>query len=100
METSISDLKKAVEATNGGTAKFLEKAPVLESFQGKPVWEGIVHVFMLEGHPKATKCYAWSSSVDGSNKRRFYAVLHIAPINSAADAVRAAIVEEFRQKKD
>ena len=29
------------------------------------------HAFDLEGHPKATKAYAWSSPIEGSDKRRF-----------------------------
>jgi len=37
---------------------------------------------------------AWSSSIEGSDKRRFFAVLHQPPITSAVDAVRAAIVAE------
>lgn len=98
MEVNVEQLKHAVERTHGNTARFLEKVAVKESFQGMPVWEGVVHVFEIEGHPKASKCYAWSASVEGTDRRRFYAVLHAPPINSATDAVRAAIVEEYRQK--
>lgn len=57
---------------------------------------GQVHLFDLEGHPKATRAYAWSSPVEGSDRRRFYAVLHLGGIRSAAGAVRAAIVAERR----
>ena len=70
---------------------------VREVFEGKVVWDGIVHVFDLEGHPKATRAYAWSSPIDNSDKRRFYAVLHLGRIRSPLDAVRAAIVAERRQ---
>jgi hypothetical protein len=60
----------------------------------------VVHVFDLEGgHPKATRAYAWSSPIEGSTKRRFFAVLHIGPIKSAVDAVRAAIVAEHRDDR-
>jgi hypothetical protein len=48
--------------------------------EGATVWEGVVHVFDLEGHPKATRAYAWSSPIEGSTKRRFFAVLGI-PVN-------------------
>jgi hypothetical protein len=58
--------------------------------------EGTVHVFDLEGHPKATRAYAWSSPIERSNKRRFYAVLHLGGIRSPLEAVRAAIVAERR----
>jgi hypothetical protein len=70
--------------------------PVRESFDGKPVWEGVVHVFDLAGNPKATRAYAWSSPIEGSDKRRFFAVLHMGAITSPVDAVRAAIVQERR----
>ncbi len=42
------------------------------------------------------RAYAWSSPIEGSNKRRFYAVLHIPPIDSPLQAVRAAIVAEHQ----
>jgi hypothetical protein len=48
--------------------------------------------------PTATRAYAWSSPIAGSDKRRFYAVLHVPPVNSAADAMRAAIVADYRNK--
>ena len=75
---------------------FVDAVPVKEAFQGRTVWEGVVHVFDLEDHPKATRAYAWSSPIEGSDKRRFYAVLHLGGIRSPLDAVRAAIVAERR----
>jgi hypothetical protein len=72
--------------------------PVRETFKGSTVWEGIVHVFDLEGHPKATRAYAWSSPIEDSEKRRFFAVLHMGAIKSPVDAVRAAIVAEHRRE--
>jgi hypothetical protein len=36
--------------------------------------------------------------VEGSDKRRFYAVLHLGGIRSPLDAVRAAIVAERKAK--
>ena len=69
---------------------------VSEAFLGAAVWDGVVHVFDLSGHPTATRAYAWSSPIEGSTKRRFYAVLHVPPISSPADAVRAAIVADYR----
>lgn len=71
---------------------------MLETFNGVTVWEGMVHVFDLEDHPSATKAYAWSSPIEGSTKRRFFAVLHLGGIRSPQDAVRAAIVAEHRQR--
>ena len=96
MSGAIDDLCYAVERQHGGRATFVESVPVDESHKGKPVWQGVVHVFDLEGHPTATRAYAWSSPVESSSKRRFYAVLEVPPVQSAQDAVRAAIVQEHR----
>jgi hypothetical protein len=92
------ELKRTVEHMHGCTAKFVQSAPVTETFDGKTVWEGVVHVFDLTGHPKAKRAYAWSSPIEGSDKRRFFAVLHVPPITSPLEAVRAAIVAEQRAK--
>jgi hypothetical protein len=94
----VAALGSAIENMHGGKATLAQSVPVSESFEGKPVWEGVVHVFDLDGNPSATRAYAWSSPIEGSTKRRFFAVLHIPPIDSPSAAVRAAIVQEHRQK--
>jgi hypothetical protein len=96
MEVATSELKMAIETQHGGTATLAQSVPVRETFKGSTVWEGVVHVFDLAGHPKATRAYVWSSPIEGSDKRQFFAVLHMGPIKSPVDAVRAAIVAENR----
>lgn len=96
-DPATDSLKTAIEIQHGGTASFCEVVPVSETFNGQPVWQGEVHVFDLDWHPTATRAYAWLSPVDGSDRRRFYAVLHLGPIRSARDAVGAAIVAEHRR---
>jgi hypothetical protein len=98
-EIEPQQLKEAVEKMHGGTATLAQTVPILETFEGKIVWEGVVHVFDLADHPKATRAYAWSSPIEGSTKRRFFAVLHTERINSPIEAVRAAIVAERRSSK-
>jgi hypothetical protein len=90
----IDQLKQAVESQHGGKATLVQSIPVREKFQGATVWEGLVHVFDLADNPKATRAYTWSSPIEGSTSRRFFAVLHIPPIDSPFAAVRAAIVAE------
>jgi hypothetical protein len=97
-EVDTVQLERAVGAQHGCAATFVQSVPVNETFGDKTVWEGIVHVFRLIGHPTAKQAYAWSSSIEGSNKRRFFAVLHQPPVTSPAEAVRAAIVAEQRSK--
>lgn len=94
--TDTDHLRAVVEMQHGGTARLRQVAAVSEEFAGELVWRGSVHVFDLEGHPAATHAYAWSSQIEGSDRRRFYAVLGVPPINSAADAVRAAIVADHK----
>lgn len=38
--------------------------PVREMHNGQTVWDGIVEVFDLTGHPKANRIYAWSHDTD------------------------------------
>lgn len=97
-DSETHQLREAVERLHGGTATLAQSAPVKETFEGATVWEGVVHVFDLAGNPKATRAYAWSSPIEGSTKRRFFAVLHTEAINSPVAAVRAAIVAEQRAK--
>lgn len=94
-EVSPDELKCAVESQHGGTATLAQSVWVDEQFEGKPVWQGVVHVFDLAGHPDAKRAYAWSShTIDGSTKRRFIAVLHMGPITGPVEAVRAATEQE------
>jgi hypothetical protein len=93
----LGDLQDVIRRLHGVDATHVESVAVKETFQGKTVWEGIVEVFELVEHPKATKVYAWSHDTDDPKKpRRHVTVLHIAPITSPEAAVRAHIIQEFR----
>lgn len=84
---------------HGGCATLSQSVPVRETFQGKTVWEGVVHVFDLSGHPTATRACSWSSPIEGSTKWRFFAVPHQPPVDSPQAAVRTAIVAERRSRR-
>ena len=73
--------------------------PVKDEVDGRTTWEDIVHVFDLIDRPESNKCYAWSSPIEGSEKRKFYAVLHIPPVHSPERAIRASIIKDFRKEK-
>ena len=97
MTNHIEELKDVIRRLHGAEATHVESVPVKETFQGKTVWEGVVEVFELIGHPKAPKAYAWTHDTDDPKKpRRHVTVLHIHPVTSPILAVRAAIVQEFR----
>lgn len=97
LEVSSEQLREAIESQHGGKATLAQSVPVREMHGADVAWEGIVHVFHLEGHPSADRAYAWSTLLDESTgRRRFYAVLHAGPVMSPVDAVRAAIVADHR----
>lgn len=91
----IQELRDVIKRLHGAEATHVESVAVKETFRGKTVWEGIVEVFDLTGHPTAHRAYAWAH--DGEHpKESSVAVLHKAPITSAAAAVRAALIQEYR----
>lgn len=86
-EAPIDDLRRAVEGLHACHASHRETVQVREDFRGQTVWDG---------HPTAKLAYAWSSPIEGSDRRKFYAGLHLPPVDSPEAAVRAAIVVDHR----
>jgi hypothetical protein len=97
IDVSADQLRVTVERMHTCKATLVQSVPVREQHADATVWEGTVHVFDLKGHMTATRAYAWSSPIEGSDKRRFFAVLHLPPVTSPVEAVRAAIVAEQRR---
>jgi hypothetical protein len=96
----IEELQGVIRRLHGVESKHIESVPVKETFQGKTVWDGTVEVFEIIGHPKATRIHAWAHDTDNPQQpRKHVTVLHIAPITSAVAAVRAAILQEFRERE-
>ena len=95
--TPIEELREAIHRLHGVEATHHESVPVKEIFNGETVWEGIVEVFHLIGHPKTDTAYAWLHDTgDPEQPFRPVTVLRIHPALSPLAAVRAFIVQEFR----
>jgi len=95
--TYIEELQDVIRRLHGVESRHVESVPVKETFQGKTVWDGIVEVFELRGHPMVSRAYAWVHDTDDPKQlRRHVVVLHLDPVTSPVLAVRAAIVQEFR----
>ena len=93
----IEELRDVIRRLHGAEATHIESVPVKETFKGETVWEGIVEVFELTGHATAHRVYAWAHETDDPQKPvRHVTVLHLHPIKSAQDAVRAVILQEAR----
>ena len=95
--TEIVRLRQAIRDLHGLEGEPVRSELVHETFQGETVWEGVVEVFRVFGHQSATLAYAWSHETDDGG-RDYVAVLGVPPINTALDAVRAAVVAEIKGK--
>jgi hypothetical protein len=94
---NIDELRDIIQMLHGAEATHRESVPVHEMFGGQTIWQGIVEVFDLKGHPHTDTAYAWSHDTDNpDNPRRHITVLHINPALSPILAVRAAIMKEYR----
>jgi len=91
----ITELQDTIRKLHGVESRHVESVPVKEMFQGKAVWNGVVEVFELIGHPKASKVYAWMHDANGQ-KKRHVTVLHMDSVTSPLLAVRAAIIQDYK----
>jgi hypothetical protein len=81
-------------------SKHVESVPVQEVWQGQTIWHGVVEVFTVTGHAKATRCYAWSHRAGKNDEdEKVVAVLGILPVDSPQSAVKVAIASEVKSKK-
>lgn len=85
------DLKAVIESRHGRTATFVQSVPIRETLPDSTVWEGVVYVFELMGHPKATCAYGWSAPMAGTARPQFVAVLRTGEVGSPLDAIHAAL---------
>ena len=94
----IAVLKAAIWRLHNCGVVHADTVHVIETFQGKTVWEGDVKVFDLVQHPKAKRAYAWAH-VDGPNdeQTRFVTVLEIPRVKDAETAVQASIMTDLKK---
>jgi hypothetical protein len=95
--TYIEELRDVIRRLHGVEARHVESVPITEHFEGRTIWDGIVEVFEISGDSRTNKVYAWAHDTDDPAKPRHHVtVLHIPPVITPLLAVRAAIVQEFR----
>ena len=90
MSKRIEDIRLVVEVMHNCAAKHERSVPVIEMFGKDEIWEGVVEMFALTGHPNAKLCYAWNFADDDAEPH-YIAVLELPPVSSPHTAVRAAI---------
>lgn len=94
---SVRRLKRAIRDLHGLESDHFESVEVVETFQGKTVWEGKVEVFRVRGHPQAAHAYAWTYT-DDDGKLHHVAVLGVPPVDTPQNAVKAAVVAHIKKQ--
>lgn len=85
----------AVERATGSAVEHLESVPVVETFKGQTVWEGMVEVFRV-ATPPPDRAYGWA--IEGKTETEYVAVLGNPPVDSPLSAVRAWLVSESKKQ--
>lgn len=86
-------LKRSAEKTAGIGVVFREISPIVETFNGEVVWQGVVYTFWS----RDSTVYAWASESD--EKTQYVTVLAKGKINSPLAALRFWLVSEARKKQ-
>ena len=89
-EAYANQLKRLIETQHGAKSTFVKSVRIHRASEGQANWDGMVHVFDLNGHPNAKRAFAWSSPISGSSGPRFFAVLQMGAITTPIQAVKAA----------
>jgi len=98
-------LQDAIRRLHGCESEYAGRDDVIEDVTGPSVedlyWSGYVEIFRLHGHPKAKRCYAWSTySGEPGDEIHYVAVLELPPVDSPDAAVRAAIMAEMKSAEE
>ena len=94
MSALLDKITQAVESTVEGAVTHRESVPVVETFRGQTIWEGVVEVFDVATPPPAV-AYGWA--VESDKGPQYVAVLGKPPADSPLAAVRVWLVSESRK---
>jgi hypothetical protein len=93
--TYVDDLALAIGRTHGCEAHLEAFVPVTLVRLGGIEWDGEVGIFLLAGHPRARRCYAWGfPRSDEAGPRDITTVLELPPVVSAETAVKSALASK------
>ena len=93
-----SQLREAVKKMRSGTVTLAQSVPSARHSRVRRVWEGVVHVFDLAGHPTAPRAMLGHRRSRATLSGQFFAVLHWPPVDSPQAAVRAAMIADHTGK--
>jgi hypothetical protein len=88
----VAMLQRVISELHSCSSHHLETVHVMETFLGRPLWEGDVEVFSIRDHARAQKCFAWVKRIGKRKRVRFFAVLANSVVRTPLDAVKFAHV--------
>lgn len=91
----MGDLKDDVEKQHGKPIRLIGSKPVHVQQDGTTKWKGEVEAYALEGHDRASHCFAAAAKI-GGEKVRTFTVLGIGPVANAEDAIALRRAEDGR----
>ena len=94
MSALMDKLKTAAEQAKGCKMRHVESVPVVETFRGQVIWEGVVEVFEVPANP-VEKIYAWA--VEGEKEPQYVTVKYGPPVMNALTAVRVWLVAQSKK---
>lgn len=96
----IERIQMVISQLYGCGSAHVKSVSVHEVFRGQTVWDGIVEVFDLSGHPKAKRAYGWSHPEGPDDKgERFVTVLELPPVVDPKTAVQVSILSDIKKAK-
>jgi predicted nuclease with TOPRIM domain len=90
----IENLRRLIERGYNCKARHSSSTPVLETFNGETVWDGVVETFEVDGYPTVSRCYAFQFVQN--DQPEIKTVLGVAGIDSPLKALRFALAVQAR----
>jgi len=89
----ILELQEFIQKMHGVQAMHIDSVRTTQVLENNTVWDGMIEVFEVRGHPKAPIVYAWGQNTNQPGKPKMYfAVLHLNSVDSPEAAVKAALI--------
>jgi hypothetical protein len=92
--TTLEKIRRVVERVARCPVTHMQSHPVVETFDGNVIWEGVVEEFGVSMPPPKT-IFAWA--VNAGPEPRFITIYSTEQINTAVKAVRVWIESENRK---
>lgn len=95
MSQHIVELRELIQQMYGVQSRLIDSVRVTEILEDNTIWDGMIEIFELNGHPKAPIVYAWAQNMNKPGMpKKYFAVLHLNSVDSPEAAVKSAIGQQ------